>query len=129
MRSMSRSKTQKYLVLLLLVFAGQTVAMPFLVCCVATENTSTEFHELISHQGHHEIIMSEHHHSEMNINKHDHADEANCNHRCDVCLGTVLLGESTAFTTQSVPAQLNEIYHFILPTSLTDNPFRPPKFA
>ena len=129
MRDMSRTKTQKYLVLMLLIFAGQTVAMPFLDCCVDSENTSSDTQEITGHHEHNDITMSDHHPSEITFQKHDHADEANCNHQCDVCLGTVLLGEFTAFATQITPGELNELYHFILPTSSTDNPFRPPIFT
>ncbi len=111
---------------MLLVFVGQTVAMPLMSCCVETENMKSEAHEMSKHHAMHELDMPEHHQSEMTVNKHIHADEANCNHQCDVCLGTVLLGEFAAFTTQTASAQLNENYHFYLTTFSTDNPFRPP---
>lgn len=117
---------------MLLVFVGQTVAMPLMSCCVETENTESESHEMGMHDAMHvhnamhEIDMTDNHQSEMSVNTHDHSDNANCNHQCDVCIGTVLLGEFAAFTTQTDSAQLNETYHFYLATSSTDNPFRPP---
>lgn len=128
MSAVTRYKSQKYILLMLLFFAGQTVAMPFLDCCVDTENTSSDTQEITSHHDHNDKGMSDNH-SDMNINKHEHADEANCNHQCEVCLGTVVVGEHAAFATQIVHVQLNKLYSFILPTSSTDNPFRPPIFA
>ena len=124
--TMSRPKIQSYLALMLLVFVGQTLAMPLMSCCVETENTKSESHEMGMHHAMHEIDMTDNHQLEMSVNKHEHSDNANCNHQCDVCLGTVLMGEFTAFTSQTDSAQLNETYHFYLATSSTDNPFRPP---
>lgn len=123
---MFRSTSQRYLLLMLLVFAGQAVAMPFLDCCMATENTRAESEEI---NGHHDMGMSDHHPSESAIHNNNHADETYCNHQCDVCMGTVLLVEFTAFTTQAASSQLNENYHLLLPVSSTDNPFRPPIFS
>lgn len=119
---MSRSSTQKFIGLMLLVFAGQTFAMPFLDCCATNSDTVTD---TLAMDADHDMEMPTHHHSEMTT----HTDESLCNHQCDVCMGTVLLAEYTAFTALPAPKHVNEIYHFILPVSSTDNPFRPPIFA
>ncbi|MDC1436342.1 hypothetical protein N8303_03700 [Gammaproteobacteria bacterium] len=126
---MSRSKMHSYFILMLLVFAGQSIATPFMNCCMETENTKSEAHGMSSHHVMYEIEMLGHHQPEMSVNKHVHPDNDNCNHQCDACLGTVLAGEFSAFITQVASTQLNETYHFLLAVSLTDNPFRPPIFT
>lgn len=114
---------------MLLVFVGQTVAMPLLSCCVETENMTPASLAMSSQHALNETEMSDHHHSDMPSNKHAHAVEANCDHQCDLCLGSVLVEEFAAFTPQSASTQLNEIYYFHLPVSSKDNPFRPPIFT
>tara|TARA_R110002074_G_scaffold368492_1_gene542965 strand:+ start:1962 stop:2342 length:381 start_codon:yes stop_codon:yes gene_type:complete len=123
MVAMSRLKTQKYLALMLLVFAGQTFAMPFLDCCAANEDIAGKTQKMDSH---HDMAMSAQHHSKASHHTNDQAGETYCNHQCDVCAGAVLLGEYASITRLPAPDHLNAIYHFILPISSSDNPFRPP---
>ena len=127
---MSRLKIQSIIAVTLFVFVGQTVAMPLISCCMENENTKSEAHEMVQHHAMHEIDMPAHDDSVMSVTNtvHQHSDDANCNHQCDICLGTVLLAEFAAFSPQTASTQLNETYHFYLPASSTDNPFRPPIF-
>lgn len=129
---MSRSpklKIQSFIALMLLVFVGQTIAMPLMNCCMESENSISKSDEMTGHHAMHETDMSVHHQSEMVVTKHVHTEQVNCNHQCDVCLGTVLLVNFTAFTLKTAPAQLSNTYHFYLPLQSSDNPFRPPIFA
>ncbi len=128
---MFRLKIQNIIALTLFVFVGQTVAMPLMNCCMENENTKPESHEMAKHHAMHAIDMPANNDSDMTVTNamHQHSDEVNCNHQCDICLGTVLLEEFAAISSQTASAQLDETYHFYLPASSTDNPFRPPIFA
>lgn len=96
----------------MLLFVGQVIAMPLMVCC--------EDADIVMSQGH-ELDTADHHHSDFA----GHDDEP-CNHHCDVCLGTVLATKVEPFAPLMTGALLAALYDFSLPSSSSESPFKPP---
>ncbi|MAM70647.1 MAG: hypothetical protein CMP91_05830 [Gammaproteobacteria bacterium] len=117
----------KFALVIMLVFTGQSIAMPFLDCCESNDVRDSETHEMsmADMDSSHDLNTSGKHHSSMA----GHNEDAFCNHQCDVCPGTILVTALTAYSPQMMHSPLNVLYDFTLVASTTDSPFRPPIFA
>tara|TARA_R110000772_G_scaffold88104_6_gene183314 strand:+ start:92 stop:481 length:390 start_codon:yes stop_codon:yes gene_type:complete len=129
---MKVAKTQYLLFLFLLIFCGQTVAMPLLSCCSAMSPNSG--HGNSPHDGH----MYQHQHMSMNASEQQMSDQMDmqeaentqCDLHCEFC-GVASLALPYSENQQKILlAQVNpSFYTFLLGSRFSENPFRPPIFA
>lgn len=131
-------KRSHFLVLFVLfAFCGQAMAMPFMTCCLELNDTkldSTESHSHMMrmngnnhHQDAHQLAMDKHAPNNHGSNMAVEHGLANCNHHCDMCLGsaTTQLIENIVAVPKGALVP-NATYSFFHSSTSTENPFRPP---
>lgn len=114
---------------LLFAFSGQVAALPLLSCCNemehGTESNSVDHDHSMSMDHHMDSDMN----STMDIETQLLADSGNhdCNNQCGFCITTSVVMSDADFLPKTIQNyHLNSAYNLILPSSSSDNPFRPP---
>ncbi len=116
---MSEFKFKKLILLVLILYCGQTLALPLLSCC--------DFMSQIPENQ----MLDHHNHSAMAMNSDEHqmmsgSDEANSKFHCDYCgIASIALTDIIS-PNRPVLAEHNSFYSFLLHSNPTDSPFKPP---
>jgi hypothetical protein len=127
---MKKQNSRNIIFLMLLAFCGQVLAAPFLDCCDEMQIMSEDGDMVLHHNL--EMNMSvEMQHMDFDV-EHNHADmfgdDANhaCGFDCNFCSATTLPLTEELGTQQILSSSKFSIYNFILPSTKTDTPFKPP---
>ena len=113
----------------LVAFSGQVVALPLLSCCNEmnhdTESNSIDHGHSMSMDHHMDSYMNSKIDSETQLltdsGNHD------CNNQCGFCITTSVVMVDADYLPKTIQNYyLNSAYNLILPSSSSDNPFRPP---
>ena len=124
---MRRSYPNSLLLLVLLFFCGQALALPFINCChAAYVDVAMGDTEGNAHHGMH--MESSAIAQDQYVTLSAASDQTNCNHECASCLFSSVIN----FTDAGVGASnaykhhLISNYVFTISSAALENPFRPP---